>query len=432
MKKFIVTSLLLCSAAATFAGGLMTNSNQSASYARMLSRFGSTEMDAVYYNPAGLVMLKDGWNISLNNQYLAQTRTVSSNFPTLNEGSFKEYEGKTSVPFFPNVYAAYKRGNFVYSLGINPVGGGGASTFDNGLPMFELAAKAGLLAQGIPPAAYDLDMFLEGSSIYMGYQAGVSYKASDIVGLFGGVRAVQATNSYDGHLNALTKMPLGPTLPAGSTIPVMALDTKQTGFGFTPIIGINFSFTEKFNLGLRYEFETKIELENETNVNTTGIAQFDDGVKSRGDMPATLSAGAEYKVLPKLKLALGGQYYFDKGADYGETLTTGIPKSDLIDKNSWEASFGAEYNITDKILVSAGYLHFENGVSPDYQSQISHTVSTNTFGLGGAYKFNEMFTLNLGAFYSIGETFTVDEPGNYQTKYDRVNMGIGLGVDMHF
>ena len=45
-----------------FAGGILTNANQSASYIRMLARDASTEADAAYYNPAGLVKLSDGFS----------------------------------------------------------------------------------------------------------------------------------------------------------------------------------------------------------------------------------------------------------------------------------------------------------------------------------------------------------------------------------
>jgi hypothetical protein len=43
------------------AGGLVTNTNQSAMYTRLQSRNASTSIDAVYYNPAGLTKLGDGF-----------------------------------------------------------------------------------------------------------------------------------------------------------------------------------------------------------------------------------------------------------------------------------------------------------------------------------------------------------------------------------
>ncbi len=59
MKRFLIALLftgLICPVVVQ-AGGIVTNSNQSAAYVRMLARDASTSIDAVYYNPAGLTKL---------------------------------------------------------------------------------------------------------------------------------------------------------------------------------------------------------------------------------------------------------------------------------------------------------------------------------------------------------------------------------------
>lgn len=60
----------------TFAGGILTNTNQSAQFVRMLSRNASTQIDAVYFNPAGVMQLENGFHIALHNQTISQTRTI--------------------------------------------------------------------------------------------------------------------------------------------------------------------------------------------------------------------------------------------------------------------------------------------------------------------------------------------------------------------
>ena len=59
------------------AGGLVTNTNQSAMFTRLQSRNASTDIDAVYFNPAGLTKLGDGFYVSLNNQTIKQTQTIT-------------------------------------------------------------------------------------------------------------------------------------------------------------------------------------------------------------------------------------------------------------------------------------------------------------------------------------------------------------------
>ena len=65
MKKLllILTCVLLCPYLLN-AGGIVTNTNQSATWVRTMVRDASTGIDAVYFNPAGLVKLNDGFHFS--------------------------------------------------------------------------------------------------------------------------------------------------------------------------------------------------------------------------------------------------------------------------------------------------------------------------------------------------------------------------------
>ena len=149
---------------------LVTNNNQSAIFLRLPSRAASLDLDAVYYNPAGLAVLKDGWHFSLNNQSIWQTKTVENDFPFLNNGT---YDGKVKAPVFPGIYGAYKMGKLAFSFGFNPVAGGGSAEFATGLPSFEwnFSALPGMISQmGIPTNKYSADIYFKGTSVYFGFQ----------------------------------------------------------------------------------------------------------------------------------------------------------------------------------------------------------------------------------------------------------------------
>ena len=118
-----------------FAGGIVTNTNQSADWVRLMNRNASTDIDAVYFNPAGLTHLNDGLSFYLSSQTVYQTRTITSDVATLNSDTF---EGTTFAPVFPNFYVAYKMGDFAFGAGFIPIGGGGSAVFDDGLPSFEV------------------------------------------------------------------------------------------------------------------------------------------------------------------------------------------------------------------------------------------------------------------------------------------------------
>ena len=128
MKKLFLFLAAVTFSFYGFAGGILTNTNQSARFLRNPARNTSTEIDAIFSNPAGLSFMKeDGFYISLNNQMAFQTRTVTSTFPLfeLSGGSdTKKYKGTAQSFFIPSIQAAYKWKNWVFSASFAIVGGG--------------------------------------------------------------------------------------------------------------------------------------------------------------------------------------------------------------------------------------------------------------------------------------------------------------------
>ena len=102
-----------------------------------------------------------------------------------------------------------------------------------------------------------------------------------------------------------------------------------------------------------------------------------------------------------------------------------------MDNNFWEAAFGVEYELSDRLLVSAGYLRTQTGVKDNYHSDFSHSLSTNSIGLGGRFMVNENIGVNLGYMNTMYEGYTKVFPG-YQEEYNRKAMVVALGVDFRF
>ncbi len=198
MKKLTLFASLFIFCNVIFAGGLLTNYNQSAQYVRMLSRNASLEIDGVFYNPAGLTKLENGWHFAFNNQTIFQNKTIESDFPLLNDGNYK---GTTKVPFFPSVYGAYKTNKWAFSLGIGPNSGGGAAEFSKGLPAFEIPiSQTKTLLSELGVTGYDVDIYFKGSSVYWGIQLGATYEINEQLSVYGGVRYLPAKNVYQGHI----------------------------------------------------------------------------------------------------------------------------------------------------------------------------------------------------------------------------------------
>ena len=205
MKKLTFLAALTLVANMAFSIGLLTNTNQSAQFIRMMSRNASLDVDAVYFNPAGLIKLENGWHFSINSQTIFQKKIIDSKFPLLNDG---HYEGDVQVPVFPTAFAVYKKDKWAFSFGFGPNAGGGTATFEKGLPSFEIpiskvpAALAGLsqIDPSLAVSGYDVDLSFDGSSIFWGFQVGATYKINDVFSAYGGVRYLPSKNTYQGSI----------------------------------------------------------------------------------------------------------------------------------------------------------------------------------------------------------------------------------------
>jgi long-chain fatty acid transport protein len=439
MKKIFISFLsLLMAVNLAYAGGLVHNNNQSAAWARMLVRDASTSIDAVFYNPAGLTKLSDGLHLSVSNQSIFQKRTL--NFSNSVIMPDKEYEGSVNALFFPNFYAAYKTGNLVASFGFVPIGGGGSASYDDGAPSFDLLLNQAVVPAYVPLGATGLagrNSSLEGSSVYFGFQAGLSYAINDMISFYAGGRYVMAKNKYKISITDIELSTADPNATldyatvealagaaAAAGLADIVVDAEQKGGAVTPIIGVNLALMEDaLNVGIKYEFKTSMEVENETA--SDNIGAFPDGEKENADIPAMLSVGVGYKFSDQFSAQIGFHNYFDKNTEWGET-------EGLIDNNYWELALGFEYNISEQLLLSAGFLRAQTGVNKlAYNDDLSYSLSSNTFGLGGAYKINEMLTLQFGGYYTAYTPETLDYTV-YTQKYEKTNMAIAIGLDFTF
>jgi long-chain fatty acid transport protein len=214
LNRLMLIALLL--PATVMAGGIVTNTNQSASFIRKPAQDAVIDATGTYYNPAGLAFLSDGFHFSLSNQIITQTRNINSTFPGL---ATTEFEGGVFAPVFPTFYGVFKTGSLALSLGVNPIGGGGSADFESGLPSFEsqvAVLPAGLTAAGISTSEYGMDASFNGSSLNWGFQLNGSYAINNVLSFSVGLRYIMANNTYSGHLKDIMINPLHPLNAAGA------------------------------------------------------------------------------------------------------------------------------------------------------------------------------------------------------------------------
>jgi len=235
-------------------------------------------------------------------------------------------------------------------------------------------------------------------------------------------------------------------------------DATQTGSGVTPIFSLNYSPSENLNIAIKYEGATKLLLQNSTTkdllvgytATNAPITMFPDGEMTASDMPAMIAVGVDFKPADNFKISVGSNYFFDKSADYGHKLdldnnsatpATPVKNSYIIDHNGFSLQGGVEFNITDKLLISGGYVWANKGVNDNYQSDLTYAQGSQTFGFGGAFSVMENLQINVGVslttykdaeryatrvFSGTGAIFSPRE-----TYYKRTSL-FGIGVDYSF
>ena len=444
MKRLLTFALFAALSTATWAGGLMTNTNYHIAFDRMMARGATFDIDAAYSNPAGLAWGYEGFQLSLDFQKPWQNRDIKL---TAN-GTSQTFEGKASAPIVPALFASYKKDRWAVSTMIGIVGSGGFVKYDDGVPMFNVLMQSMLAGNGITPNQYTLDSEMKGKQYIYGGQLNFTYRIADCLSAAVGVRANYYDGYYRGHVIAKDHPQLG-------EVAKLLLDVDQKGWGFTPLVSIDFH-KGPLTLAARYEFRTKVNPKNDTNVLDAGLstnaiaaimaadpagaqaklaglqaqlgaytAPYQDGVRTRYDMPALLSVAAGYELTPSLRATAEFHFFDDKNAKMGGD------RQDELTHGTYEVQLGVEYDINEQFTVSLGGQRTDYGLSDDYQHDTSFACDSYSIGLGGKWNINEKVALNAGYFITLYSDYTKQAAYGQET-FSRTNNVIGLGVDLKF
>ena len=450
MRKLIISAVISLCSNSVFAGGLMTNTNYHIAFDRMFARGASMEIDAAYSNPAGLAWGHEGFQLSLNFQKPWQHRDIETSIPNFLGSSFeKKYNGVASAPIVPALFASYKKDRWVLSTMIGIVGSGGFVKYDDGVPMFEVPIRAMLAQSKLMPGTYDYDAQMKGKQYIYGAQLNFTYRITDNFAAAVGLRA----NYYDGYNRGFVS-----ATTQGVDLINLNLDCIQRGFGVAPIFSFDYH-NGPLTVAARYEFRTKIETKNDTkelsgrikntDPNTAAlmpyiegelalaqfgdrVAAYQDGVKTRYDMPSLFVAAVGYEFTKQLRATLEYHFFDDKHA-----IMAGDRQKEL-DHGTHEILAGVEYDINDKFTVSCGGQRTDYGLSDGYQQNTSFACDSYSLGLGGAWNITDKMRLNVSYFCSLYSDYKKQQdqyqgtpfPGS--DTYSRTNHVIGIGLDYKF
>jgi len=483
MKKIVLTFAALAASSTAFAGGLLTNTNQHAAFLRNPSRQAIIGIDGVYTNPAGVAFMPQGFHLSVTWQAAMQKRQMNVSNALYganvnNPSTSRYFEGKATAPVIPSIQAAYVI-NDKWSVSANfaVAGGGGKCEFEQGLPMFEELIGGSLAKVG---AGYSFNQNLTGEQYVFGLQLGATYKVTDNFSVYGGVRGIMANSAYEGAISNIMAYANGAAVPGSTYLNLVSqqaadaaqqyaqaaqqyaqagmateaaqaaaaaqqyaeaaqtagqgaylmqtdfnLDCKQEAFGFQPIIGANLKLG-KLNIGAKYEFRAKINLENESKNSANVDLLMDayaDGKKVRSDIPALFTIGGQYEITDNVRAMAGFNYYFDKDAKGSATA---------VSDDTYEITLGAEWDINDKWTVGLGGQRTEYGFADADMTDTNFNINSYGLCVGGAYKFSEKLKVNIGYMHSFYDDHKFTNANGTACNYTRKNDVVGVSLDFKF
>ena len=431
MKKLKLVSLAIAmaSAAPSFAGGLLTNTNQHVAFNRMMSREASIGIDGVYYNPAGVVFMGEGKHLSINWQLAYQTRSIENDYALFtnnvnNPTTPREFKGKAFAPVIPSFQYAYNKGRWSLQAAFALTGGGGKCTFDNGLGSFEkIVAETAIAAcqlagavdqvasqYGVPAVfssdkyfgkegKYSYNSYMHGRQYYYGLSIGAAYKINEHLSAYAGVRGVYASTNYYGYVEDIKvgNMPLYMVLdPTKEKAANIELSCDQSGLGFTPMLGIDFK-TGKWNFAAKYEFKTRIRLKNKSVNQTPSIGNLPNNLRNAyiaGGVPeqaadAILSNPVIQGAMGQLKTQFDSKLEGAIGEyEDGKKIAGDIPAYLAV---------GVGYSPVDAVRVNVGFHWFDDKNATSYKNRNKELDrGTLEYNAGIEVDVNKKITLSTG------------------------------------
>ena len=446
-QKTAIAAALLAMATTTQAGGLLTNTNQNIAFNRNFARVGAIGIDGVYFNPAGVAFLDQGFHLSLNFQNVYQTREITSAFSVpafagtpheypfkLNGGNptdgSKSYIGKAAVPILPSFQMAYNKDNWSFQAGFGLTGGGGKASFNEGLPSFErqisllpalinqqLPTFAALLGQNETPAtSYSMQSYMSGQQYDFGLQLGVAYKINEHLSVFGGARFNYIYNKYEGNITNISANVGGnnQNLYDYFDSKVKALNEKASALQAQAAAAQTQAAVYQAQANAATDPATKAQLQAAADQYTAGAQKASEGAKK-------VSAGADK--LNSTKEDVKDRYVEVSQRGWGITPILGI------DYRTGKWNFAARYEFTTKFNI-------ENNTKRDDTKRYENGVNTpndipGILALGAQYEVLKNLRVMAGYNYYFDKDARMDNNKQRFLKHNTQEFLAGVEWDIN-
>lgn len=463
-------------------------SNHSTEYVRTLNRNTSTDPDAAFYNPAGLVfMTKDGLHISFASQtyyvhkehtldfYGLKKGTDAIKAPPHKQSSFlgtlqDEYGATLTAPCLPGLDIIWKQDKWAVFFDLAVMQAAMDMTFGDGLAVLTwgnlLAFETGFDPDTRNFVSFSMDAEAVRNEMYIGITLGGAYEFMNWLSAGGGLRIIHAQGNMrvkikDVHYCTADDImnPAELTISEGDE---WDLDTDTEGLGFGIILSTHFRpegllpALKGLDATMRFEYYLPMELEKTTNsfeapasIEQSGnLDIFKDGSADpafnsgagyghgngskilKATYSPTLNFGFSYMLFDWIKLLSSFQLSFRQMRD--------LDGREKDYNTGFQAGLGVEFILTDKITLSTGYLYNDFGIKPECRTEADMLLSSHQLGAGGKFNVDENLDINIGAFfqyylpsstYYVKYVHVTEETWSYLRKdFDEVRYSVSISA----
>ena len=450
MNKLKVACLTaaIASNSVSFAGGLLTNTNQNVAFLRNPARDAAIDIDGVYTNPAGVAFLENGFHLSLNIQNAKQTRTIKTGFPlfynnALNPGqTTHKFKGTADAPIIPSIQAAYNKGDWSFQFGFAITGGGGKCEFADGLGSFEQVVSAvttyapainglyqTLAASGIPGMAdhkmgnkYAYDSYMRGRQYYYGFTFGAARKLNDNLSVYGGLRMLYGSSNYYGYVKDIKVEHIqgGQSEMVNASQHFTELAAQLNYYAGAMEQSGNHAAAQQLTAAAAKATELSVGTQDiELNCDQTGwgIAPIIGVDYKTGGL--NLAAKYEFKTRMRLKNKSANS----ASADGIAMLSRFADGKKVAEDTPAMLTVGAQYSFGNNVRLNAGYHHYFDVDTRQYSKDM--LGDTNEYLLGAEWDINKLLTVSAGGQRT---QFGFKDAGMNDISFNVNSYSFGLGV----
>lgn len=207
----------------------------------------------------------------------------------------------------------------------------------------------------------------------------------------------------------------------------VSVDVEQTGIAHGVVLGLDFQPDEQWNLGVRFEWNGELELENtSSSIEAPAallpyLAAYEKGATTKATEPMVLAGGIAFKPMPRWTLETGATYGFAEIVDHDG-------REDFY-HDSWLVGVGTRYFMTPRLEGMLGYAYDATSRNEEARTELDPDYPCHYASTGLGFQATPRLRVDGGAMLGvIVERHATSVASGMRQSFDSRYVTLGLSV----